>query len=64
MKLICALLTVWYSLRSWNPFTPLGSVPVSGHLFVEEPPYGEPGRFVTPLRCDRCGSVSIGWVEA
>ena len=53
MSLVCRVLTIWYSLQSFNPFTPLGAVPISGHDYVEETPL--------VLRCRRCGHKDVGW---
>lgn len=46
MRLICGALTVWYSLRTWNPWTALGWVVVDGHAYADE----DGG-----IRCERCG---------
>lgn len=49
MRIICAAYTVWYSLRSINPLSPFGWMPVSGHEFV--------GEVYEDLTCERCGHV-------
>ena len=49
MTLVCFLLGVWYSLKTFNPWTALGWLPVEGHDYTGEPP--------ADLVCDRCGHI-------
>ena len=49
MRLLCDLIGVWYSLRTWVPTTALGWFPVDGHDYRGEP-WGT-------LTCARCGRV-------
>lgn len=61
MRLVCWLLGIWYTLRTTNPFTPLGLVPVSGHEYTEQEPYEAGDKVFHPLSCDRCGEESVAW---
>jgi len=49
MRLLCAAYTVLYSLRSINPLSPMGWLPVSGHDYE-----GDPWESIV---CARCGDV-------
>lgn len=57
MIVVCAVLTVWRSLTTWNPWTELGWVTVDGHDYLEEE--SEPG--TTLIRCERCGHREVLW---
>jgi hypothetical protein len=47
MKFVCGVVTVWRSLRYWNPFTEMGWMMVDGHDYIDE----DNGW----ICCERCG---------
>lgn len=63
LVVVCWAEGLWWSLRTFNPFTPLGAVPISGHDYAERPSRIEGDRLIEPLECDRCGYVTFSWRE-
>jgi hypothetical protein len=51
MSLICFLVGVYWSLRTWNPATALGWIPVDGHAY-------EGDCRVETVTCSRCGALA------
>lgn len=36
---------------------------ISGHNYVQQKSYEKDGKVYEPLKCKRCGHVSIGWYD-
>ena len=61
MGVICAWLTIWYTLRTFVPWSPSGWIVVEGHSYVDEPSFARDGHEILPIRCERCGHREEQW---